>query len=123
MNLSSNVNFFLGLQMQMKINHWQTKKHSRHVAFGGYYDTMGELIDKYVEVCIGKHGRFKLIDDEKNVPIFNIYEIDHKALLNVVVDTFLLLKDELDEDDSDLSNIIDEMIAETNKLSYLLTQD
>lgn len=123
MNLSTNVNFFLGLQNQMKINHWQTKKHSRHEAFGGYYDTMDGLIDKYIEVCIGKHGRFKLIDDEKNIPLFNIYELDIKSLIKTVNNTFLMIKEGLDESDSDLLNILDEMIAETNKLSYLLTQD
>ena len=123
MSLGSNVNFFLGLQVQMKINHWQTKKHSRHEAFGEYYDTMDELIDKYIEVCIGKHGRFKLIDDEKNLPLFNIYELHIKGLIRTVNNTFLMIKEELDESDSDLSNILDEMIAETNKLSYLLTQD
>lgn len=123
MNLSSNVNFFLGLQVQMKINHWQTKKHSRHEAFGEYYESMGELIDKYVEVCMGKHGRFKLIDDEKTLPMFNIYELNLNGLIKIINKTFLIMKDELDETDSDLLNIIDEMIAETNKLSYLLTQD
>lgn len=123
MSLGSNVNFFLGLQVQMKINHWQTKKHSRHEAFGEYYDTMDELIDKYIEVCIGKHGRFKLVDDEKNLPLFNIYELHIKGLIRTVNNTFLMIKEELDESDSDLSNILDEMIAETNKLSYLLTQD
>lgn len=123
MNLNSNINFLLGLQTQMKINHWQTKKHARHEAFGSYYDNMDKLIDMYVEVAMGKYGRFKLTDDEKQIPLFNIYELNLKSLLKVVNDSFLLLKDELNESDSDLSNIIDEMIAETNKLSYLLTQD
>ncbi len=34
MNLSSKVNFLLGLQIQMKINHWETKGIARHEAFG-----------------------------------------------------------------------------------------
>jgi hypothetical protein len=123
MNLSSNVNFFLGLQVQIKINHWQTKKHSRHEAFGSYYDKINELIDMYVEAAIGKHGRFKLDDDSKDIPLFNIYELNMKSLIKTVVESFLLIKSELDESDSDLLNILDEMIAETNKLSYLLTQD
>jgi hypothetical protein len=123
MNLSSNINFLLGLQTQMKINHWQTKKHARHEAFGEYYSSMDKHIDMFVEVAIGKYGRFKLSDDEKQIPLFNIYELNHKSLLKVVVDTFLLIKENLNESDSDLLNIIDEMIAETNKLSYLLTQN
>lgn len=123
MNLSSNVNFFLGLQVQMKINHWQTKKHSRHEAFGSYYDKISELIDMYVETAIGKQGRFKLDDETNELPLFNLHELNIKGLVKTVVDSFLIIKNELDENDSDLLNILDEMIGETNKLSYLLTQD
>lgn len=54
MNLSTNVNFLLGLQVQMKINHWQTKGFARHQAFGGFYDDMDPLIDKFVECAMGK---------------------------------------------------------------------
>ena len=47
MNLSSNVNFFLGLQMQLKVNHWQTKGYARHNAFGATVDELLELVDRY----------------------------------------------------------------------------
>jgi DNA-binding ferritin-like protein len=49
MNLASNVNFFLNLQTQMKVNHWQTKGYARHQAFGSFYDVMDGLIDSFVE--------------------------------------------------------------------------
>ena len=60
MNLSSNVNFFLGLQMQLKVNHWQTKGYARHNAFGSTYDELQDLVDRYVEEAMGKYGRFIL---------------------------------------------------------------
>ena len=41
----------------MKINHWQTKGFARHQAFGGFYDDMDSLIDKFVECAMGKYGR------------------------------------------------------------------
>lgn len=123
MNLGSNVNFLLGLQSQIKINHWQTKKHSRHVAFGDFHETMDGLIDHFIEVSMGKYGRFKLDDEDKTIPVFNMSELNLKSLLKNVSKSLLLLKDTLNDDDSDISNIIDEMIAEVNKLSYLLTQE
>lgn len=123
MDLSTTVNFLLGLQTQIKINHWQTKKHARHVAYGEFYDSMDDLIDKFIEVSIGKYGRFKLSDETQEIPLFNIYEINTKHMLRTVNETFMVMKNSLNDSDGDLLNIIDEMVAEVNKLSYLLTQD
>lgn len=123
MNLGSNVNFLLGLQSQIKINHWQTKKHSRHVVFGDFYKTMDGLIDQFIEVSMGKYGRFKLDEEDKKIPLFNMSELNIKSLLINVSKSLLLIKDSLNNEDSDISNIIDEMVAEVNKLSYLLTQE
>jgi hypothetical protein len=119
MNLNSNVNFFLGLQVQMKVNHWQTKGYARHKAFGEFYDVMDGLIDTFVESAMGKYGRFVLEDETKNVQINNLSDIDMKGLINTVREA--LVQIELDEKDTDLLNIRDEMIGEVNKLSYLLT--
>lgn len=122
MNLGSNVNFLLGLQSQIKINHWQTKIRSRHESFGDFYVKMIDLIDRFVEVSMGKYGRFKLDDEDKSISIFNMSELNLKSLLKNVNKSLLLMKESLNKEDSDLTNIIDEMIAEVNKLSYLLTQ-
>lgn len=121
MSLSSKINFFLGLQNQMKINHWQTKKYSRHEAFGEFYENMDELIDQYVEVYMGKYGRFVLKNEEKNLPLYNLSELDLKGLLKTLKNFLEIMGDELDEKDTDLLNIRDEMIAEVDKLGYLLT--
>ena len=48
MNLSSKVNFLLGLHTQLKINHWQTKGLGRHLAFGDTYSKLTDLIDNFV---------------------------------------------------------------------------
>ena len=42
MNINTNVNFFLGLQCQIKIMHWQTKGYARHKALD---ETLSELQD------------------------------------------------------------------------------
>jgi hypothetical protein len=80
---------------------------------------MDVLIDTFVESAMGKYGRFVLIDETKTIQLSNLSELDMKGLINTVREA--LIQMELDEKDTDLSNIRDEMIGEVNKLSYLLT--
>jgi DNA-binding ferritin-like protein len=121
MNLNSNVNFLLSLQIQMKINHWQTKGFARHNAFGGFYDSLSGLIDTFVESAMGKYGRFTLDEETKTIQLSNLSELDMKGLVNTVRESFVQMSEQLDPSDTDLLNIRDEMLGELNKLSYLLT--
>jgi DNA-binding ferritin-like protein len=121
MNLSSNINFLLSLQMQMKINHWQTKGFARHNAFGGFYDSLEDLIDTFVESAMGKYGRFVLDEESKTLQLNNLSDLDMKGLVNTVRESFIQMSEQLDPTDTDLLNIRDEMLGELNKLSYLLT--
>jgi len=121
MNLSSNVNFLLGLQIQMKINHWQTKGYARHNAFGGFNDSLSDLIDRFVESAMGKYGRFTLDDETKSIQLSNLSELDMKGLVNTVRESLVQMSEQFEPSDTDLLNIRDEMLGELNKLSYLLT--
>jgi DNA-binding ferritin-like protein len=121
MNLGTNVNFLLSLQMQMKINHWQTKGFARHNAFGGFYDSLSDLIDTFVESAMGKYGRFVLDEESKTLQLNNLSDIEMKGLINTVRESLVMMSEELDPSDTDLLNIRDEMLGELNKLSYLLT--
>jgi DNA-binding ferritin-like protein len=121
MNLGTNVNFLLSLQIQMKINHWQTKGLARHKAFGKFYDTLGDLIDTFVESAMGKYGRFVLDEESKTLQLNNLSDIEMKGLINTVRESLVMMSEQLDPSDTDLLNIRDEMLGEVNKLSYLLT--
>ena len=121
MSINSNVNFLLGLQIQMKINHWQTKGYARHNAFGGFYDSLNDLIDTFVESAMGKYGRFTLDEETKTIQLSNLSELDMKGMISTVRDAFVQMSEQLDPSDTDLLNIRDEMLGELNKLSYLLT--
>jgi DNA-binding ferritin-like protein len=121
MNLGTNVNFLLSLQTQMKINHWQTKGLARHKAFGKFYDTLGDLIDTFVESAMGKYGRFVLDEESKTLQLNNLSDIEMKGLINTVRESLVMMSEQLDPSDTDLLNIRDEMLGEVNKLSYLLT--
>lgn len=121
MNIATNVNFFLGLQCQLKINHWQTKGYARHQAFGDTYNSLQDLIDNYVEEAMGKYGRFILDEESKNIQISNLSDIDMKSFINTVRDALVQFNEQVDETDTNLLNIRDEMLGLMNKLSYLLT--
>jgi len=84
MNLSSNVNFLLQTQTQIKILHWQTKGYARHQAFGETYSNLDALIDDFVEIYMGKYGRFSLSENEKKISIDNLTELDLTAFMKTV---------------------------------------
>jgi DNA-binding ferritin-like protein len=121
MNINSNINFLLGLQLQMKINHWQTKGYARHNAFGEFYDSLSDLIDTFVESAMGKYGRFTLDEETKTIQLSNLSELDVKGMISTVRDALVQMGEQLDPSDTDLLNIRDEMLGGLNKLSYLLT--
>jgi hypothetical protein len=123
MNISSNVNFFLGLQNQMKICHWQTKGIARHEAFGNFYDDLTPLIDKYIEQAMGKYGRFVLDEETKTIELSNLSELDIKGLVNTTREALVQFTEQLDPSDTDLLNLRDEFLGLVNKYAYLFTME
>ena len=121
MQLGTNVSFLLEAQIQFKILHWQTKGYARHNAFGFIYDSLGDTIDKFVETAMGKFGRFHLEDNDKTLTLENLKDLDLSTFLKTFKSKLNDMTNELSETDTDLLNIRDEMLGDTNKLSYLLT--
>lgn len=122
MNLASKVNFLLGLHVQLKINHWQTKGIARHEAFGNTYNSLTDLIDEFVEIAMGKYGRFVLDDETNNIKLINLSEMNPKDMVTVCTDALIEFSEDLDpKKDTDLLNLKDEMLGLLNKLQYLLT--
>jgi DNA-binding ferritin-like protein len=116
------ISDLLKLVNQIKILHWQTSIYSQHEAFGKIYDELSDLIDLYVEIFIGKYGKIKSkhgfdikLDDISTVNINSFVEESCEYLLTTFVKSLDTNKD------TDLFNIRDEMLAQLNKLKYLLT--
>ena len=108
-------------QQQLRIFHWQTKSYSRHNAFGMVYDSLDDLIDTFVEVCMGKHGRPDFTGGV-SLLVSDMKELDPVNFSDAVVEFLLDLDNKYDQTkDSDLLNVRDEMMALINKLKYLLT--
>jgi hypothetical protein len=121
MKNSEVVKFLLETQTQFRVLHWQTKSFSRHSAYGGIYESLDDLIDKFVEVCMGKHGR-PSFSGGYTLSGKDIEELELTEFINLVCEYLVGLSESYDPKmDSDLLNIRDEMLAEINQLKYLLT--
>jgi hypothetical protein len=113
----------LQFQLQFKILHWQTFSEARHIAYGNIYNSLGENIDEFVEVMMGKYGRFELPDEGSDMKIFNLKKVEINSFLSAAIEFLISLTKQLDQErDTDLLNIRDEMLGDVNKLKYLLTQ-
>ena len=123
MNLSSKVKFLLETQVQFKVMHWQTKGYARHNAFGMIYDTLGDLIDTFVEEAMGKYGRFVLDEETRTIQLANLSDIDIKSLVNTTREALNQFTEQFDPSDTNLLNLRDEILGKLNKYSYLFTME
>ncbi len=112
--------FLLQLQAQFKICHWQTNSYAQHNAFGMIYESLDDLTDQFMEVFMGKYGRFNLMEG-CSLPITNFEESGLEPFLDSAITSLNNLSGLMSENDTDLLNIRDEMLASINKLKYLLT--
>ena len=108
----------VAIQTQLRFFHWQTKSYARHQAYGGTYSAMNELIDGFVEILMGKYGTVPA----KSIKIYNRNEKDIQSFIDETISFLMSFNTILNpQADSDLLNIRDEMMAEFNKLKYLIT--
>lgn len=121
MNIHTNVNFFLTLQAQLKIMHWQTKGYARHKALDETLGELNELVDTFVEEAMGKYGKFILENETKTINLSNLSELDIRSFANTSIEALNQYNEQFEDIDTNLFNIRDEMVGLFNKLKYLLT--
>ena len=121
---------FLTITTQIKLYHWQTLSHPRHLASGELYSHLDELVDRFIEALQGRaimetgNPNFRiLLSDRMNTITLKNYNDSDALTLILNVKTYL----ESGEFNSiigrftDLLNIRDEMLAAINKSSYLFS--
>lgn len=121
MNLSSNVNLFLGIHAQLKVFHWQTKGYARHNAFAQTRDDLEGLMDDFVEEAMGQYGRFTLDDETNTIQLANLSDMKPVEMVNTICSALVQLTEQIDAKDTNLLNIRDEILGKFQKLKYLLT--
>lgn len=120
MNFITNL---LTLQNQLRVFHWQTQRKvgsfAQHSAFGTAYEELDPLIDDFIEIYQGKKGVI-MGRDGFVVKLKNLSDNPESF-----VDSFISYLSEnipqaLEESDTDLLNIRDEMLAILNQTKYRL---
>jgi DNA-binding ferritin-like protein len=106
------------IQGQLKVLHWQTTSFAEHNAFGATYDSLEDKLDRLIEVYSGKYQR----------PAFGgVKQITFADYDNLKIDAFIeAFEDYLNnsfmaQQDAELNNIKDEIVADIQKLKYLLS--
>ena len=115
----------LELKNQIKIIHWQTENYSEHKTLDNLFMLLGQHIDRWVETFMGKYGRIKLSKKGEIIELKN-NKSDKNSIIKYLGESITGLRRFRDEyfnksDDSDLSNIFDEIFADLNRARYLLS--
>jgi hypothetical protein len=117
------VRVFLELLNTVKIYHWNTFSYPEHKATDELYASLGEHIDKFVEVMLGKY-KTRILFTDLTISIPNI---ENTARLETAMAECKVFLEKLglhlgkEDGNGDLVNIRDEILADINKFLYLLT--
>lgn len=116
------VEFFFRMQTTVKLYHWQTTSYAQHVASDGMLGKVMPLIDTFVEMYSGRYGRPRF-DGSLTLKIPT--EMTAHDMARYIRKCTDVLRDEipkyLDESDTDLLNVRDEMLGILTQTLYLLT--
>ncbi len=106
----------------IKLYHWNTKSYATHKATDGLHEKLGELVDHYVEVFIGKIDAKLKMTDYKELTIKNLTSNNEmETFILELIDFLMSVHTKLDVNrDTDLLNIRDEIVGELNQFLYLL---
>jgi DNA-binding ferritin-like protein len=116
------VQFMLHLLLSVKLYHWITSSYATHEATNQLYNDLNTQIDTFVEVMLGKEGVSRNIVNVRGFQFkkYNLSQFESyirgckKTLLNLTK-----VCKEINENDTDLLNIRDEILALLNKFTYL----
>lgn len=115
------IKHYFQMNSQLYLLHWQTTEYARHIAFGEINESLTELVDAFIEVYQGKNSN-RVNIDECSIRIMD----KTKFNINNLIDAYIKylntdINSIISEQDTDLLNIRDEIVALMNKLKYLLS--
>lgn len=116
----------LEFSAQIKLLHWQTHSYSEHKTLNKFFDNYIDLTDELVETIMGKYGRQRLDEESCNLKIGNYHDPQMDGLVDFtrkMCDCYINdCRPTFDkEQDQEILNIIDEIIALVQKTKYLLS--
>jgi hypothetical protein len=108
---------------QIKLLHWQTKSYAEHKALDDLFNGIVNLQDELVEVIMGKYGRPTLEGDMSTLSLYNYADCECMEAIKKIKDCYSEgCKGYFSaEEDPEILNILDEVIALLDKTMYLLS--
>ena len=110
---------FLSMLNTVKLYHWKTHSYTQHKATDELYQKINGHIDTFIEVYLGKNPRVDL-SKVKSIPLHDFNSITNFEKLIEKYKSFLI-SIQLENKDSDLLTIRDELLTDLNQFNYLLT--
>ena len=121
MNFITNL---LTMQNQFKVYHWQTQKKpgsfAQHNAFGTAYEELDAHIDDFIEIFQGKNGAIMASGGTFNLTLHNLSDNAEDFVDEYISYLVEYVPQSLEEVDTDLLNIRDEMLGILNQTKYRL---
>jgi len=123
MRSESIIKIFFHMTTTIKLYHWQTSSYPRHKATCDLLAAILPLIDTFVETYMGRYQRPSFESGFK----MNIQELkdNDDSALSLLKDYIFYLQNDLpkylEDNDTDLLNIRDEIVSNLNKTLYLFT--
>jgi DNA-binding ferritin-like protein len=114
------IHAVLEINSQLKLFHWQTFSYAQHKALDKIGKSLSNTFDKLVETLLGRYRNFEYR------PISIQLEPYSNENLIVKIEQYIKLFSQnqcpiINKQDSDVQNIIEEILADLNQLKYLLT--
>ena len=115
--------FFIEMLNTVKLYHWKTHSFATHKATDELYDDLNKYVDEFVEVMLGYKGGIRVNLPRTSVKLNDFSTAEQfKRKLNEYKTTLISYTHKLDPNqNSDLLNIRDELLATLNKTAYLLS--
>jgi|SRR5210317_93741 DNA-binding ferritin-like protein len=117
MNEKDITEYFLGLLGQIKLHHWSTMSYAIHKALDELHGELSGLVDKFVEVYIGRFNKQPL----SNFTIKMEAKSDTTKIMGMLEkerENIRKMHKQL-KSSTELQNILDEMMSSINNTIYL----
>jgi len=122
-NVDELLRFFFSMRDTLKLYHWRTRCHARHVATNDLLQALDPLVDQFVEVYAGRYSRPAFGKPGFVVRVFEVDDAEAAQRLQRYAEYLRtgLVRHVDPRTDADLLTIRDEMLAAVNRASYLFT--
>ena len=110
--------------VQTKLLHWQSLKYGQHKALDELFNGLIESGDTLAESIMGKYGRPVLNEDDLRLNLMNFKDPENLDLTEFTTSMYVFYATECKDtfsSDSEILNLLDEILSLIDQVKYLLT--